>query len=290
MELPHRAADATLLGCPDLVNLASEAFAALKAGDAAPLAAFAPTSLIFGVWDSRGGSGQKRPRLLRSIIRAHGVEILHAAAQYTSAIRHASDDAKKAFADAIGVKPDDLSEDGFADAVATFRKVSRSAGEAMSEFTHGLPNPNRRVLGGIMARGSIIRDVTINLIALRALRTRDEIGTRVLREYILSLTLVAATIEADDMFFLREGCLLRSSLEREQDWRIVHRRGEDAWTSLAIARDALIAGARKGQEQYKKLWPNTEKPYVFGERVAKAEISKRSKRRNRDSAAVDKPS
>ena len=40
------------------------------------MCALAPTSLVFGVWDSRGGTGEKRPRLVRAIIRANGRDSL----------------------------------------------------------------------------------------------------------------------------------------------------------------------------------------------------------------------
>ena len=70
LELAHRAADAVVRASPGLLELAQGAFDSLRKGDAGPLCELAPTSLVFGVWDSRGDSGEKRPRLVRSIIRA----------------------------------------------------------------------------------------------------------------------------------------------------------------------------------------------------------------------------
>jgi len=84
LDLAHRAADAVVRSSPDLRKLVEPAFKKLQQGDAGPLCAVAPTSLVFGVWDSRGDSGEKRPRLVRSIIRAWDVEPLHAAAQFNS--------------------------------------------------------------------------------------------------------------------------------------------------------------------------------------------------------------
>lgn len=85
LDLAHRSADAVVLASPTLAPEIARAFEALRnKGNAAPLAAIAPTSLVFGVWDSRGGTGEKRPRLVRSIIRAWDVEILHSAAQFNS--------------------------------------------------------------------------------------------------------------------------------------------------------------------------------------------------------------
>ena len=85
LDLAHRSADAVVYSSPTLGPHAKEAFSALKRkGDAGPLCRLAPTSLLFGVWDSRGGSGEKRPRLVRSIIRAWDVQPLFAAAQFNS--------------------------------------------------------------------------------------------------------------------------------------------------------------------------------------------------------------
>ena len=85
LDLAHRIADATVYSSPTLLEHVTKAFSALKQqGNAGPLCRLAPTSLLFGVWDSRGGSGEKRPRLVRSIIRAWDVQPLFAAAQFNS--------------------------------------------------------------------------------------------------------------------------------------------------------------------------------------------------------------
>jgi CRISPR-associated protein Csb1 len=58
-----------------------EAFKALnETGDASKLAKIAPTSLIFGVWDSRG-TQEKIPRAFRSVVRATDVVPLTRSAQ-----------------------------------------------------------------------------------------------------------------------------------------------------------------------------------------------------------------
>ncbi len=92
----------------------------------------------------------------------------------------------------------------------------------MPEYRNGLPNPERRVLGGILVRGSIERDVTINLTALRRLEGRKEEESKAIRQYLLSLALVAATSDFD--LYLREGCLLRFA--GDDEWRVVSRRGD----------------------------------------------------------------
>jgi hypothetical protein len=63
--------------------------------------------------------------------------------------------------------------------------------------------PATGVLGGVIARGAIQRDITVNLVALR--RLNGDQG-QALRRYILGISLVAA-IEPMDAF-LRQGCLL----------------------------------------------------------------------------------
>src|SRR3972149_7930207 len=50
-------------------------------GDATAIAKLAPTSLVFGVWDSRGAQA-KVPRIVQSVIRAWDVDALTRSAQY----------------------------------------------------------------------------------------------------------------------------------------------------------------------------------------------------------------
>src|SRR5260221_5522517 len=69
LEAGHRAADA-IVRFSDLGQELWDAFKALlDAGNAEPLARMAPTSLIFGGWDSRA-TQVKMPRIVRSVIRA----------------------------------------------------------------------------------------------------------------------------------------------------------------------------------------------------------------------------
>jgi hypothetical protein len=62
-----------------------------------------------------------------------------------------------------------LSKKGFADAPATFRKVGQTAAGQMREFREGSPNPERRILGGVVTTDPIERDISVNLVALRGL-------------------------------------------------------------------------------------------------------------------------
>lgn len=244
LDLAHRSADAVVLASPTLAPEIAKAFEALRnKGNAAPLAALAPTSLLFGVWDSRGESKEKRPRLVRSIIRAWDVEILHSAAQFNSVWKALSEEQKEELKKEAKAKKIKLSVKGFADAPATFRTDK-------NQFIYGAPNPEARVLGGVLAKGSVERDVTINLVALRGIRGKDAQETIEVQKYLLGLALLAAT--ADIELFLREGCLL--SCPNDDTWIKVPRRGEPIGVSLP-KHDELVAYAMAAAEPFKAKWP-----------------------------------
>ncbi len=249
LDLAHRSADAVVLACPTLAPEIAKAFEALRnKGNAAPLAAIAPTSLVFGVWDSRGGTGEKRPRLVRSIIRAWDVEILHSAAQFNSVWKALSEQQQQELDKAPKAKRVKLSTIGFADAPATFRKTDK-----IPQFVDGAPNPGARVLGGVLAKGSIERDVTINLVALRGIRGKDAAESMEVQKYLLGLALLAAT--ADLELFLREGCLLRYA--DDDKWTAVPRRGEPKSRELRFPEhDQLVAYAKAVAEPFKAKWPD----------------------------------
>ncbi len=262
LDLAHRGADAVVQSSGELAKAIREAFATLrKTGDAGPLCAIAPTSLVFGVWDSRGGSSEKRPRLIRSIIRAWDVEVLHAAAQFNSVWKELDEtqqNALKAEAKKQGKK---LSVKGFADAPATFRKVGTGAAAHMKEYTkEGSPNPERRVLGGVLVNGFIERDVTINLVALRGLQAADDPETKALKKYLLGLALTAATADLD--LFLREGCHLRYT--GDDQWYSVPRRGDAVAIDLTSdkAKAAIATLASNGADHFRPKWPKITE-YIF---------------------------
>lgn len=219
LEAGHRLGDA-IVRCTALQQDAREAFQTLlRSGNATPLAKLGPTSLVFGVWDSRDTMA-KVPRLVQSVIRAWDVSELHRSAQYEPALDYATLDvfteAEKEKAEGKSSSP--LAERGF---------VHVPAGQ-----THG----------GIVAAGPIRRDVTINLVQLRRLEGDD---TAALRQYLLGLALVAAAEPLDP--FLRQGCLLVPDEGPSSKWRLVHRDGRrepvqlDAATSLTFATRAAKA-------------------------------------------------
>ncbi len=232
-DLAHRAADAVVQSSPTLSSNIEGAFQTMrKTGDASLLCAVAPTSLIFGCWDSRGGSGEKRPRLVRAIIRAWDVDELHAAAQFNSIWKALDEDQRTGLEKALP-KGRKLSEKGFKDAPAVKTK------------------DGRRVLGGIVARGPIQRDVTINLVALRGLNGGTL--TESLRKYLLALSILSGT--ADIELFLREGCHLRYADGADQ-WYSVPRRGPRMLVDLVSddARTLMIEFAKRHYKPFEAAW------------------------------------
>ena len=162
LEAGHRLGDAVIRSTV-LKERVEDTFAAfLDRGDVAPLAKLAPTSLVFGAWDSRGTMA-KLPRIVQSTIRAEDVDVLTRSAQYNPALKYAE----------LGVFTDDEAD-----------KKQKQFSER--GFLHV---PAVKTHGGIIARGPILRNVTINLIALR--RLEGENGGA-LRRYVLGLALVAA--------------------------------------------------------------------------------------------------
>ena len=262
LDLAHRSADAVVYASPKLSAIVSDAFGALKQrGDAAPLCRVAPTSLVFGVWDSRGGSNEKRPRLIRSIIRAWDVDVLHAAAQFNSVWKSLHEDDQAELRDEEGKRNRMKRADaGLADTPAVFRKTK------IPEYRNGFPNPEARVLGGIVIRGGVERDVTVNLVALRGLVGANDEETVKLRRYLLALTLIAATAEID--LYLREGCHLRYA--EDDDWKEIPRRGDVVPIDLASkqAQDALLQYALEAVTPFRARWPK-ELRYKFDLRAAK---------------------
>ena len=200
-EVGHRLGDA-LIRSSELGSVAQEAFESfLNADDASALAKLAPTSLVFGVWDSRG-THAKLPRIVQSVIRAWDVDPVTRSAQYNPALDYVAlevfSEEDKQKAEGKQEKGSPLAQRGFVHVPAT-----------------GLP-------GGVVARGAIERDITVNLIALRRLHSGSQDG-QALRRYILGLSLVAATAPLD--LFLRQGCLLVPDIETPRQWNLIERDG-----------------------------------------------------------------
>ena len=219
LEAGHRLGDAVIRST-ELKQRAQEAFRELlDRDDAAPLAKLAPTSLVFGVWDSRG-SQAKLPRIVQSTIRAENIEELTRSAQYNPTLDYAE---LAVFSEEKTEAAQDIPKDNL----------------AKRGFVHV---PAVRTHGGVIARGPIRRDVTVNLVALR--RLNGESG-QALRRYVLGLALVAATAPLD--CFLRAGCLLTLDPDDSGVWQAVARTGTretitlDEGLALEYARSAADA-------------------------------------------------
>ncbi len=195
LEVGHRAGDA-LVRCSTLQDEIEAVFVSSVRGDVEPLAKLAPTSLVFGVWNSRGqkGNQDKRPRLIASSIRAFNVRELTRSAVYAAPLDYSlldifsEEDKQKAEGD----PKNPLSKRGFVNALAS--------------GTHG----------GVIADGGIRRDATLGLAALRHLHAgKDADKTLALRRYIFGLSLVAFTAPTES--YLRQGCtlVLNPDLPRE---------------------------------------------------------------------------
>ncbi len=198
LEAGHRLGDA-MIRSTELKDEAQAAFLTyLDNGDAHAIAKLAPTSLVFGVWDSRDTQA-KLPRIVQSVIRAHDIDVLHRSAQFNPALDYA----------ALGVFDDEDKA-----------KAERDAKSPLAQrgFVH-VPAVNAP--GGVIARGGIWRTVTINLVALRQLGGEN---AKALRRYILGLSLVVATEPQDG--FLRQGCLLTPDTDAPALWHVVARNGQ----------------------------------------------------------------
>jgi CRISPR-associated protein Csb1 len=209
-EVGHRLGDA-LIRSTELAAEAKQAFLTfLESGDASSLARLAPTSLVFGVWDSRDTQA-KLPRIVQSVIRAWDVDELTRSAQYNPPIDYA----------ALEV----FSEEDKAKAEGDPKSPLAKRG-----FVHV---PSGAARGGVVCRGFIERQVTINLLALRRLSTASEDDTKILRAYLLGLALVAATAPLDG--FLRQGCLLVADDLDAGQWKAVYPDGTR--TPLVLSHD-----------------------------------------------------
>lgn len=221
LDAGHRLGDA-VIRCTELADEAKAAFEAFLEhyGNATAIAKLAPTSLVFGVWDSRETQA-KLPRLVQSVIRAWDISPLTRSAQYNPPLDYAS---LEVFSE------------------AEREKQEGKPGSQLAErgYVHV---PAAGTHGGIVARGEIRRDVTVNLVALRRLRGDDTVA---LRHYVLGLALVAATAPQDG--FLRAGCLLVCDPDAAPTLELVARDGTRQ--PLALTHDEALAYARAAAERF----------------------------------------
>jgi CRISPR-associated protein Csb1 len=244
LDVGHRLGDA-VCRASELAEAVEEAFAAWKdKGDATAIAKLAPTSLVFGVWDSRGNQA-KVPRVVQSVIRGWDVERLTRSAQYNPPVDY--------------VALDVFTEDERA------RDENNSKSPlAQQGFVHV---PAVDTHGGVVVRGGIYRDVTVNLVALRQLDGEDG---EALRAYILALALLAAAQPPDG--YLRQGCLLTLDPAHPAIWRRVERSG--ARIPIDLNPDALLPHAKAAAKRFGVGQGGT---FAFKKERAKGDVETKKK-------------
>jgi CRISPR-associated protein Csb1 len=250
LEAGHRAGDA-LVRCTALQKDLQDAFKAVLRGNAEPLAKVAPTSLVFGVWDSRDTQA-KLPRLVASTIRAFDVKRLRRSAQFNPATEYITDK----LLDETTDKPtkDAYAERGFVHVPAT--------------GSHG----------GVIATGGVRRDATLSLAALRLLSAGpDQAKTLALRRYVLGLSLVAFTATAST--YLRQGCNLVPDVDKPREFTLIHTVGTREGMKLTHA-DALkfalsaVAGFGVGPDRQVDFNKDLAKKDIAGEGDTKGTAKK----------------
>jgi CRISPR-associated protein Csb1 len=245
LDAGHRAADA-VVRFSDKWKALHTAFVQYRdSGNAQALAKIAPTSLVFGAWDSRD-TGAKLPRLIESTIRAYGVERLTRSAQYFSALE--KDEIEGAGLDELGQK---------------------------TLSTHGLlDSPSGRAPGGVVAKEGIKREALLNLVALRALGASDVESTPKLQRYILGLALVAFV--APTQLYLRQGCLLVASEGKPASKQVVWRTGKR--DALALTDEQVLAFAKSAATEF---GVGAATDAVFDAKLVKSAADAKSKKKTK---------
>lgn len=240
LEAGHRLGDA-IVRCTELgaeVHAAFNTF--LDRNDAEPLAKIGPTSMVFGVWDSRDTQA-KLPRIVQSVIRAQNVDVLKRSAQFNPALDYATLDV-------------------FSDAEREKQEGKAGSQLAVRGYVHV---PAVDTHGGVIARGPIERRVTLNLVQVRRLGKGEA-----LRRYILGLSLAAATARVEA--FLRAGCLLTPDPDAPSQWELIGRDGKRE----AITLDEEVV-MRFAQHAANAFGVGESRELVFDKKLAKEDASKK---------------
>lgn len=245
LDAGHRAADA-IVRFSELNTTLAQAFDAWLKGDASELARIAPTSLVFGAWDSRGTQA-KTPRIISATIRAYDVNITTRAAQYSPPVNYV--------------------EQGIFEREFLDQKIEDDT--VGSKF--GLTHVPARAVGGVIVYGEIRREAILNLVAVRALGVPDGRGgldsekTLKVRRYILGLALTALTRAMAHN--LRQGCLLVTAEGKPAEWKLVKLNGKRE--GFDVSHDAALSFTQQAVTDFndKVLEPIEGK---FDPRLAKA--------------------
>ena len=199
LQLGHRLADAAVA----FSTLAEQANAAMRSFATGPeeIAKLSPMSLLCGLWESRGESGQlKIPRAFSASITARNVRELRRMATFTGSF------------------------------------WSKDLGLEGTRSTEGLdPVPAGEALGGVIAEGEIVRTSILNLVALRQnCKVHPGKLASAAGQYVFGLGVVAMTMQPET--FLRQGCLLVA--DGESPLNVITRGGQERSLELSHT-DAL---------------------------------------------------
>lgn len=245
LEAGHRAGDA-IVRCSALQKELQDAFRSVLMGNAEPLARLAPTSLVFGVWDSRDTQA-KLPRLVASTIRAFDVKELRRSAQYNPPVDYAELD------------------------VFTPEEQAKAQGDTKSPlakrgFVHV---PASGSHGGVIATGGVRRDATLSLAALRLLAAgKDAKKTLALRRYIFGLALTAFTTAPGG--YLRQGCQLVLDPDKPRTFEEVYADGRRV--PATITHEDAVAYARSTAEEFEV---GKGREVAFDKKLAKEDVKKK---------------
>lgn len=246
LDAGHRAADA-IVRFSTLSEELKDAFGKYRnSGNADALAKIAPTSIVFGSWDSRATQA-KLPRIVGSVIRAYDVDVLHRSAQYMTIAG-------------------EIIEGGEAEVATTGPKAQLGLAHVPAVRKHG----------GVRVRGEIRRDATLNLTAVRALKSSDDGMTLKLRRYILGLALVAITWPQET--FLREGCLLVTDPKHPAEWQLV--RNDGSREAFSLQHSEAIDFAGMAAEEF---GVGTSRTGTFDSKAAKKAIADASSKKKKTS-------
>jgi len=252
LDVGHRAGDA-IARCSALQADLKAAFEAALRGDDGPLAKLAPTSLVFGVWDSRE-SQAKRPRIIASTVRAYNVRRLTRSATYIAPLDCVAqgllteEDAEKASKDS----KNPLAQTGLVNALAN--------------ETHG----------GVIADGGIRRDAVLALSALKLLRADKPDNTTKLHRYILGLALVAFT--RLPLGYYRQGTILVLDPDKPREFQSVKVDGTRTDVSESITHEAALAFAKAAAADF---GVGENKVVHFDPKEAKTAIDKAKKKKSK---------
>lgn len=234
LQVGHRVADA-VVRFSDKADEVAKALREHEEGNSTALVKDFPTSIVFGAWNARD-LGEKVKRIVQSTIRAFNVDPLTRASQYVPPFDY------KALLDENDAPVIDMKK--FPD-----KKLSKHGLLAVPVVSmkpkQKDPELAFRVHGGVIVRGDIRRDASINLVNLRAIRSGEsrEVRPELLRRYILSLSLMALLY--DQEYALRQECQLVLDNERAET------RFAEAKTEFGKSRLALVK--RDGTEEPLKL-------------------------------------